>query len=216
VTTTIQLQRRLPSLPPQERAMLERRARMLAWGGNAWHLVEFGIAVGAGIAAGSVALLGFGIDSAIEALAATVIVWLFSGSRLGSDSAERRAQQLIAGSYAMLVFYIGAESIRDLASSHHPSASWVGIGLAAFTAPTMPLLAGAKRRVGHKLNSSATVSEAAQNQLCAYLSIALLVGLLANALAGWWWADPAAALVIAALAGKEGIDSWRGKSCDCC
>ena len=196
--------------------MLERRARLLAWGGNAWHLVEFGIAVGAGIAAGSVALVGFGIDSAIEALAATVIVWLFSGSRLGSHTAERRAQQLIAGSYAILVFYIGVESVRDLAGAHHPSASWVGIGLAAFTAPTMPLLARAKRRVGHKLNSSATVSEAAQNQLCAYLSIALLVGLLANALAGWWWADPAAALVIAALAAKEGIDSWRGKTCDCC
>jgi divalent metal cation (Fe/Co/Zn/Cd) transporter len=216
VSTTIQLQRRLPTLPPQERAALERRARLLAWGGNAWHLVEFGIAVGAGVVAGSVALVGFGIDSAIEALAATVIVWLFSGRRIGSHTAERRAQQLIAGSYAVLVLYIGVESIRDLAGAHHPSVSWVGIGLAAFTAPTMPFLAAAKRRVGHRLNSSATVSEAAQNQLCAYLSIALLIGLLANALAGWWWADPAAALVIAALAGKEGIDSWRGNSCDCC
>jgi divalent metal cation (Fe/Co/Zn/Cd) transporter len=216
VSATIQLQRRLPTLPPQERAALERRARLLAWGGNAWHLVEFGIAVGAGVVAGSVALVGFGIDSAIEALAATVIVWLFSGRRIGSHTAERRAQQLIAGSYAVLVLYIGVESIRDLAGAHHPSVSWVGIGLAAFTAPTMPFLAAAKRRVGHRLNSSATVSEAAQNQLCAYLSIALLIGLLANALVGWWWADPAAALVIAALAGKEGIDSWRGNSCDCC
>ena len=94
--------------------------------------------------------------------------------------------------------------------------SWVGIGLAAFTAPTMPLLARAKRNVGHKLNSSATVSEAGQNMICAYLSIALLAGLLANALAGWWWADPAAALVIAAIAAREGLESWRGKSCDCC
>lgn len=216
MSTTIQLQRRSPSLPPQERALLERRARQLAWGGNAWHLVEFAIAVGAGIAAGSVALVGFGIDSAIEALAAGVIVWLFSGSRVGSHVAERRAQQLIAASYAILVLYLVVESVRDLAGSHHPAVSWVGIGLAAFTAPTMPLLAAAKRRVGRRLNSSAMVSEAAQNQICAYLSIALLVGLLANALGGWWWADPAAALVIAALAGKEGIDSWRGKSCDCC
>jgi divalent metal cation (Fe/Co/Zn/Cd) transporter len=87
---------------------------------------------------------------------------------------------------------------------------------AAFTAPTMPLLARAKRLVGHKLNSAATVSEAAQNQICAYLSIALLVGLLANALLGWWWADPAAALVIAGLAGKEGWESWKGESCECC
>jgi len=216
VSSTLQLQRRLPSLPPRERAALERRARLLAWGGNAWHLVEFGIAVGAGIAAGSVALVGFGIDSAIEALAATVIVWLFSGSRVGSHAAERRAQQLIAASYAILVLYIGIESVRDLAGSHHPSVSWVGIGLAAFTAPTMPFLAAAKRRVGRRLNSSATVSEAAQNQICAYLSIALLVGLLSNALAGWWWADPAAALVIAGLASREGLNSWRGKSCDCC
>jgi hypothetical protein len=103
-----------------------------------------------------------------------------------------------------------------LLGSHHPEASWVGIGLAAFTAPTMPLLARAKRNVGQKLSSSATVSEASQNMICAYLSIALLVGLLANALLGWWWADPAAALVIAAIAAKEGVDAWRGESCDCC
>ena len=100
--------------------------------------------------------------------------------------------------------------------AHHPSASWVGIGLAAFTAPTMPLLARAKRRVGRALNSSATVSEAGQNMICAYLSIALLVGLLANALLGWWWADSAAALVIAAFAARESVESWRGESCDCC
>src|SRR5204862_6145534 len=207
---------RLPMLAPPERAALERRARLLAWGGNAWHIVEFAIAVGAGIAASSVALVGFGIDSVIEALAGGVIVWLFSGGRGTSHLAERRAQQLVAASYALLVAYIGVEATRDLLGSHHPEVSWVGIGLAACTAPTMPLLARAKRRVGQRLGSSATVSEAAQNQICAYLSIALLAGLLANALAGWWWADPVAALVIAALAAKECIDSWRGESCDCC
>jgi divalent metal cation (Fe/Co/Zn/Cd) transporter len=94
--------------------------------------------------------------------------------------------------------------------------SWVGIGLAAFTALTMPLLARAKRNVGRRLSSSAAVSEAGQSMLCAYLSIALLVGLLANALAGWWWADPTAALVIAALAAKEGWESWKAESCECC
>lgn len=196
--------------------MLERRAKLLAWGGNAWHVLEFAIAVGAGIAAGSVALVGFGIDSVIEALAGGVIVWLFSGGRGSSHTAERRAQQLIAASYAVLVLYIAVEATRDLIGSSHPDASWVGVGLAAFTAPTMPLLARAKRNVGRKLNSSATVSEASQNMICAYLSIALLVGLLANALLGWWWADPAAALVIAAVAAYEGLESWRGKSCDCC
>jgi divalent metal cation (Fe/Co/Zn/Cd) transporter len=216
VSATVQLQRRLPTMPPQERVALERRARMLAWGGNAWHVVEFAIAVGAGVAAGSVALVGFGIDSVIEALAGGVIVWLFSGGRGSSHAAERRAQQLIAGSYAILVVYVGVEAIRDLLGSHHPGVSWVGIGLAAFTALTMPLLALAKRRVGRRLGSSATVSEAAQNQICAYLSVALLVGLLANALAGWWWADPAAALVIAAVAAKEGVDAWQGERCDCC
>ncbi len=200
-----------------DRARLERRARLLAWGGNAWHVIEFAIAVGAGIAAGSIALVGFGADSLIEALAGSVIVWLFTGGRGSSAAAERRAQQLIAASFFVLAAYIAVESLRDLAERHHPSASWVGIGLAAFTAPTMPLLARAKRRVGEKLGSSAAVKEAAQNQLCAYLSIALLVGLLLNALAGWWWADPGAALVIAAVAAKEGRESWRGEGCcDAC
>ncbi|HEX7083218.1 MAG TPA: cation transporter [Gaiellaceae bacterium] len=201
---------------PAERQRLERRARRLAWAGNGWHLVEFALALGAGVAAGSVALVGFGLDSLIEVAAAGVVIWLFSGGRGSSQQAERRAQQLIAASYALLVAYIGVEAVRDLFGSHHPGASWVGIGLAAFTAPTMPLLAQAKRDVGRKLSSSATVSEAGQNMICAYLSVALLAGLMLNAVLGWWWADPAAALVIAALAAKEGIDSWRGESCDCC
>jgi divalent metal cation (Fe/Co/Zn/Cd) transporter len=212
--TTIELQGRLPSMPPQERLALERRARLLAWGGNAWHVVEFGVAIVAGVIAASPALIGFSLDSLIELAAGFVIVWLYRLRRGHAD--ERRAQQFVAGTYAVLVVFIVAESIATLTGGRHPEASWVGIGLAAFTAVTMPLLARAKRRVGHRLDSSATVSEAAQNQICAYLSIALLAGLLANALAGWWWADPAAALAIAALAGKEGLDSWRGKSCDCC
>jgi divalent metal cation (Fe/Co/Zn/Cd) transporter len=216
MSTTVQLQRRLPLLGPNERAALERRAKLLAWTGNAWHVVEFAIAVGAGIAAGSVALVGFGIDSVIEVLAGGVIVWLFSGGRGSSHVAERRAQQLVAASYALLVVYIAVEATRDLAGSHHSGVSWVGIGLAAFTAPAMPLLARAKRNVGRKLNSSATVSEAGQNMICAYLSIALLAGLLANALLGWWWADPIAALAIAAIAANEGAEAWRGESCECC
>jgi divalent metal cation (Fe/Co/Zn/Cd) transporter len=146
-----------------------------------------------------------------------VIVWLFTGARLHSETAERRAQKLIAVSYFILAAYVGVESVRDLlGGGGHPEVSWIGIGLAAVTAPTMPLLARAKRNVGRKLNSSATVSEASQNMICAYLSIALLVGLLANALAGWWWADPAAALVIAAVALREGRESWRRESSDCC
>ena len=198
------------------REQLQRRARLLAWGGNAWHVVEFAIAVVAGIAAGSIALVGFGVDSLIEGLAGLVIVWLFSGSRLRAEGAERRAQQLIAAGYFVLGAYVSVASIRDLAGGHHPGVSWVGIGLAAFTAPTMPLLARVKRNVGRRLNSAATVSEAGQNMICAYLSVALLGGLLLNAVAGWWWADPAAALVIAAIALNEGREAWSGDSCECC
>jgi len=206
--------------PPttRERERLARRARLLAWGGNAWHLIEFGIAIGAGIAAGSIALIGFGADSLIEALSGLVIVWRFSGARLHSATAERRAQQLVAASYFVLAAYVGAGSVHDLTTGYKPGVSLIGIGLAVVTAPTMPLLARAKRQVGRELSSSATVSEANQNMICAYLSLALLVGLLANAVAGWWWADPAAALIIAAAAAGEGRASWRGDGCagGCC
>jgi divalent metal cation (Fe/Co/Zn/Cd) transporter len=208
---------RSTALPPQERLWLQRRARLLAWSGIIWHFVEFAIAIGAGIAAGSIALIGFGADSLIESFAGFTVVWLFTGRRLHSGTAERRAQQLIAVSFFVLAAYVGVEAVRTLAGGDHPGTSWVGIGLAAFTAPTMPLLALAKRRVGVKLNSSATVKEGAQNMLCAYLSVALLVGLLLNAVAGWSWADPAAALVIAGVALKEGRESWRGEGCcDAC
>ena len=205
-----------PTLAPEVRARLERRAKQLAWAGNGWHLVEFAVALGAGIAAGSVALVGFGLDSLIEVAAAGVVIWLFSGGRGASPAAERRAQQLIAVSYGLLVAYVAVEAVRDLVGAGHPAVSWAGIGLAACTAPTLPLLARAKRGVGMKLNSSATVSEAGQNLICAYLSVALLVGLLLNALAGWWWTDPAAALVIAGIAAREGREAWRGETCHCC
>ena len=212
--------RSLPLVPARgrdERTRLVGRARRLAWGGNAWHVVEFAIAVGAGLAAGSIALVGFGLDSLIEALAGFVILWRFAGRRVHSEQAERRAQQLIAASYFVLAAYIAVESLRTLVGGVHPEASWVGIGLALVTAPTMPLLARAKRRVGNRLGSSATVSEAEQNMICAYLSIALLAGLGANALLSWWWADPVAALAIGAVAVREGITSWHGEACcDAC
>ena len=136
---------------PAERLRLERRARLLAWVGIVWHVVEFAIAIVAGVVAGSIALIGFGADSLIEALAGVVVVWLFTGSRVGSHAAERRAQQLIAGSFFVLAAYVGVEAVRTLAGGDHPQTSWVGIGLAAFTALTMPLLARAKRRIGSRL-----------------------------------------------------------------
>jgi divalent metal cation (Fe/Co/Zn/Cd) transporter len=218
VSTTLRLRPVLrgPTVDAREREQLERRVRLLAWIGNGWHLAEFAVAVGAGIAAGSIALIGFGADSLIEGGSGLVIVWLFTGSRFGSAAAELRAQRAVASSYFLLAVYITVESLGSFVGGHHAGVSWVGIGLALVTAPTMPLLARAKRNVGRKLGSAATVSEAGQNMICAYLSVALLVGLLANALAGWWWADPAAALVIAAVAIREGRETWNGKSCECC
>jgi divalent metal cation (Fe/Co/Zn/Cd) transporter len=205
----------LPSADGRDR--LVRRARVLAWLGNGWHFVEFAIAVGAGVAASSIALVAFGFDSLIESFAGFVILWRFAGRRVHSESAERRAQQMISASYFLLAAYVAVEATRTLAAANHPEVSWVGIGLAAFTALTMPLLARAKQRVGRRLSSAATVNEATQNLICAYLSLALLVGLGLNAAVGWWWADPVAALVIAGVAAKEGRESWRGEACcdDC-
>jgi divalent metal cation (Fe/Co/Zn/Cd) transporter len=195
------------ALPP-----LVRRARTLAWVGNAWHVAKFAIALAAGIAAGSIALIGFGADSLIEGLAGFVLVWrLARGER-----SERRAQQLIAATFFLVAAFVGIEAVRTLLGGEHPRTSWVGIALAVFTAATMPLLARAKRQVGNDLASSATVNEAAQTQLCAYMSIALLVGLGANALVGWWWADPVAALAIAGIALREGVLGWRGDACHAC
>ena len=199
-----------------DRERLVRRARSLAWLGLGWHFIEAAIAIAAGIAASSIALIGFGADSLIEAGAGIVVLWLMAGSRSSLARAERRAQQLIAASFVLLSAYVGIESLRDLFGDHHPDVSWVGIGLSIVTLATMPPLASAKAKVGHALGSSATTSESRQTMLCAYLSAALLVGLGANALFGWWWADPIAALVIAGVALREARDAWRGDVCDCC
>jgi divalent metal cation (Fe/Co/Zn/Cd) transporter len=198
----------LPVAPPASaRPALVRRARLLAWLSLGWHLVEALIAAAAGLAAGSIALIGFGGDSLIEAGAAGVILWRFSSGH------ERRAQRLIGASFLLLAAYVSIEAVRTLVLGDHADASPVGIALAAVTLVTMPPLAAAKSRVGAALGSSATASEGRQNLLCAYLSAALLVGLGANALLGWWWADPAAALAVAALALKEGREAWRGEGC---
>ena len=173
-----------------DRDRLVRRAKTLAWIGVAWHGVEATIAVGAGLAASSIALVGFGADSLIEALAGFIVLWRFATARASSGAAERRAQQLIAISFYLIAAYIAVEATRTLAAGDHPQASWVGIGLSAFTLATMPPLAAAKARVAEALGSPAAKSESRQTMLCAYLSAALLIGLGLNALAGWWWADP--------------------------
>jgi divalent metal cation (Fe/Co/Zn/Cd) transporter len=162
--------------------------RSLTHLGLGWHVLEAAVAIAAGVVAGSVALVGFGPDSVIEAAAALVVLWLVTGGRESSGHAERRAQQLIAVSFVLLATYITVESVRDLVGGHHPAASWVGVGLSAITLVAMPPLAAAKRRAATGLGSSAATSESRQTMLCAYLSAALLVGLLANAIVGWWWA----------------------------
>jgi divalent metal cation (Fe/Co/Zn/Cd) transporter len=193
-----------------ERARLVRRARLLAWAGLGWHAIEATVAITAGVVAGSVALVGFGADSLIEAMAGLVVIWRLAGAHAMS---ERRAQQMIAVSFYVLSAYVAVEAIRSLAAVDRPAVSWVGIGLSIVTLATMPPLATAKGRVADALGSSATKSESRQTMLCAYLSAALLVGLGLNALLGWWWADPLTALGIAGVAMKEGRDAWRGESC---
>ncbi len=203
-----------PAAAPRER--LVRHARLLAWSGLAWHLAEAAVAILAGAVAGSIALVGFGGDSLIEAVAGIVVLWLMSASRSGSASAERRAQQLIAASFVLLAAYVAVASIHDVAAGDEPGVSWIGIGLSAVTLLVMPPLAWAKRRVGEKLGSAATMSESRQTMLCAYLSGALMIGLGANAILTWWWADPLAALVIAGMAVSEARDAWQGDACECC
>jgi divalent metal cation (Fe/Co/Zn/Cd) transporter len=192
------------------RARLVRRARQLAWAGIGWHAIEATVAVTAGVVAGSVALVGFGADSLIEAMAGFVVLWRLASAHAIS---ERRAQQMIAISFYLLSAYVAVEALRSLAAVDRPAVSWVGIGLSIVTLATMPALATAKARVADALGSSATKSESRQTTLCAYLSAALLVGLGLNALLGWWWADPVTALGIAGVALKEGRDAWRGESC---
>jgi divalent metal cation (Fe/Co/Zn/Cd) transporter len=217
-TRSLELPRHPRAPGSGDRARLVRRAKHLAWIGLAWHGVEAAVAVLAGVAAGSIALIGFGADSVIEAVAAVIVLWRFGDSRSGSERAELRAQKLIGASFFLLAAYVGVEALRTLIAADHPQVSWVGIGLAALTLVVMPVLAAAKSRVGEQLGSSATKSEGRQNQLCAYLSAALLIGLGGNALLGLWWLDPVSALAIAAVAVSEGREAWRGESCagECC
>jgi divalent metal cation (Fe/Co/Zn/Cd) transporter len=201
------------AVPVAERRRLVSRARRLAWLGVAWHAVEMTVAIAAGLAAGSIALVGFGADSLVEAAAGLTVIWRFSGDQPAAEAPERRAQRLIGASFFAVGAYVTVEAVRTLAGASHPEASWVGIALAMVTLGTMPPLAGAKAQVGERLGSSATKSEGRQNLLCAYLSAGLIVGLGANALLGWWWADPVAALLIAVLAVREGREAWRGEAC---
>jgi divalent metal cation (Fe/Co/Zn/Cd) transporter len=192
---------------------LAGRVKLLSWLSLAWMTVEGAVAIAAGVAAGSIALVGFGLDSAIEGFASVIIVWRFSGRRVFSHAAEQRAQRLVALQFFLLAPYVAVESVKALAAGDHADPSWVGIGLAVGSVALMPLLAIAKQRLADQLGSAATAGEGRQNMLCAYLAGALLLGLLGNALAGAWWLDSVVGLLIAGVALREGAQSWRGEGC---
>ena len=180
-----------------------RRATILNRATIVWNALEGLVAVAAGLAAGSVSLVGFGLDSGIEVSAALILAWRLADERNPgcTQPADDRARQLIAISFAALACYVGATALIDLSSGDQPDASIPGIAIAALSLVVMPLLAADKRRQATLLGSQAARAEAAQTDVCALLSAALLVGLVANAVLGWWWADPVAGLVIAAVSG---------------
>ena len=185
---------------------LRRRGLRLEYLTISWNLIEAFVAVGLGIAAASIALVGFGFDSLIEVFAASVVIWEIKGV---GEGRERLALRLIALSFFVLCVYVGGEAVRDLLRHAEPRESTPGIALAALSLVVMPALAIAKRRTGRAMGSAPLIADSAETMLCALLSLILLVGLLLNATVGWWWADPIAAIGIAILALREGVEAWR-------
>lgn len=200
-----------PAPAPEERARLGRRAKLLAGASVSYNAVEAVIAITAGAAAGSAALVGFGLDSVVEVSSGLVILWQFRHTL--PESREAQALRLIALSFFALAGYVAQDSVRALVSGVEPDTSIVGIVLAATSLVVMPWLSWAQRRTGKALHSNAVVADSSQTLLCTYLSAVLLGGLVLNATLGWSWADPVAGLVIAAVALKEGRDAWRGQGC---
>jgi len=192
-----------------------RLTRLLSWLSLFWLGIEGTVAMIAGLSAGSVALVAFGLDSAIEGVASLVVIWRFSGSRLFSEQAELRAQRLVALQFFVLVPFITFEAVEKLATGGEVETSLLGIGLTIATLAICQPLGAAKRRLGVRLDSRATVGEGTQNLLCGYLALAVLGGLLANAFFGLWWLDPIVALLIAGVALREGREAWRGEACGC-
>jgi divalent metal cation (Fe/Co/Zn/Cd) transporter len=199
------------ALTSENRTQLGRRAQFLAAASVSYNLIEAVIAITAGVVAGSVALVGFGLDSIVEVSSGLIILWQFR-HRL-PESRERQALRLMAFSFFALAAYVTFESVRALLGDHNPEDSPVGIGLAIASLVIMPFLSWAQRRTGKALGSNAVVADSTQTLLCTYLSAVLLVGLVLNATLGWSWADPIAGLIIAGVAVKEGREAWRGEGC---
>jgi divalent metal cation (Fe/Co/Zn/Cd) transporter len=188
------------------RETLRRRGLLLEYATIGWNVLEAGVAIWAGVAANSIALIAFGFDSLIEVFAAGVVVWEFRG--VGQER-TRRALRLIALSFFVLAAYVVVEAVRDLIVGSEAEESVAGLILAAASLAIMPVLGLAKRQTGRALNSRTLIADATETLLCSYLSAILLVGLLLNATLGLWWADPVAAIGIAYLALREGLEAWR-------
>jgi divalent metal cation (Fe/Co/Zn/Cd) transporter len=202
------------TLDVHQRARLNRSALWLAYATLAYNVLEAVVAIGAGVVARSPALISFGGDSVVECLSALVIVWQFRHSV--PEQRERQALRMIAVAFFVLAAYVTVDSVRTLVTGTDPDASPVGIALAALSLVVMPVLARAKVRVARALDSSTVQADSMQTWLCTYLSGVLLLGLVLNAALGWSWADPLAALVIAAVALREGREAWRGDdACHC-
>lgn len=199
------------ALEPAERARLARRAQLLAGASVAYNVLEAVVAVTAGLLAGSVALMGFGLDSVVEVSSGLIILWQFRHRM--PETRERQALRLMALAFFALAAYVTVESVRGLVGGEHPEHSPVGIGLAIASLIIMPALSVAQRRTGQRLGSVTVVADSTQTLLCTYLSAVLLAGLVLNATLGWGWADPVAGLIIAAVAVREGVEAWRGEGC---
>ena len=209
----------MATVAPARDADWERAARMavlLSWASLVYMAVEGGVGVWQGLAAGSIALVGWGLASFIEGIASAVIVWRFTGSRRASDTAEQRAQKLVAVQFFILAPYVLVESTRTLVEGGHADITVIGMVLTATSVVLMPLLGKAKHRLAERLGSTATAGEGTQNVLCGIQAAAVLAGLAANAAVGAWWLDPLIGLFIAFVAVKEGREAWRGETCADC
>lgn len=205
---------------PPDRTGALVRARRLEWFSLGWNVIEALIAIAAALAAGSVALFGFGVDSVVESASAVILVWRLSAELGGRDGhalerIERRAEKLVGASLGALAVYVAADAILALARREAPDPSRVGVALTAISLFVMMFLARAKRRLAAALGSAALQADAFQTTACWWLSLTALAGLALNLAFGWWWADPVSALAMTVFIGREGWDAWRGKPCDC-
>ncbi|MFD6177220.1 MULTISPECIES: cation transporter [unclassified Isoptericola] len=201
----------LRPLPPERRARLELRVRWIVAATIAYNVVEAAVAIAAGRAASSAALVGFGLDSVVEVLSAAAVAWQFAAP--DPHRRERAALRLIAVSFFGLALFVTVDAAHTLLGAAEPDHSPVGVVLAAVSVAVMPFLSWFERRTGRELGSASAVADSKQTLICTYLSAVLLLGLVLNAALGWSWADPLAALVIAGFAVKEGVEAWRGDGC---